>query len=246
MGCCLTCHWLIMLYLSGYHLFLFMKAMSTFLVSLISLTALHATAQRQLSEGTITYGISVESKQSDAGMLNGLQGATLTVYLKPSISKTEMQSTLGTETTVYDNRLGKGFILKEYSGQKLMITATRENWLQKNQWNDNMQFTIDGSTTSIAGYACKKATGTTADGKTFTVYFTPEVTLSNKMYNNSFAQLPGLPVQYELQSGNITFRYTLQKISFDPLASVKFEAPKAGFRSMTYDENQQMKKAERK
>jgi GLPGLI family protein len=222
-----------------------MKKKMMLLALMAGIFFLAADAQRMLSEGTISYGITVESTKGDPGMLNGLKGATLTVFLKPNISKTEMVSTLGTETTVYDNRQGKGFILKEYSGQKLMITATRENWLQKNQWNDNMKFTIDEGTTMISGYTCKKAVGTAGDGKTFTVYFTPDITLANKMYNNSFAQLPGLPVQYELQSGNITFKYTLQSISFDPLASVKFEAPKSGFRSMTYDENQQMKKAEK-
>src|SRR6478672_3197677 len=96
-------------------------------------------AQKQLTEGTVTYDISIESAKAEAPIANGLNGAALTLFLKPSISRTEMSSTLGTETTVFDNKLGKGFILKEYSGQKLMITTNRDNWLQKNQWNDNLK-----------------------------------------------------------------------------------------------------------
>ena len=157
-----------------------------------------------------------------------------------------MTSKLGTESTVFDNRTNKGYILKEYSGQKLMITVNRENWLQKNQWNDEIRFTIDNELKEIAGYQCKKATGKNSEGKEFTVYFTPDITLANTTYNNSFAQLPGLPVQYELKSGNLKFKYTLNKIDFDPVSALKFEAPKTGFRIMTYEENQQLKKVEKK
>jgi len=123
-----------------------------------------------------------------------------------------------------------------------MITATKENWAQKNQWNDNLKFTIDPAVTSIGGYDCKKATGTTQDGKTFVIYFTPDITIANRQYNNSFDQLPGLPVQYEIKSGNLTFKYSLSKVSYEAVAASKFEEPKAGYRVMTYEENQQLKK----
>jgi len=223
-----------------------MKPLKFITTLLILMTTLTTVAQKQLLEGAVTYDISIESNKTETTLANGLNGAVLTLYVKPTVSRTEMSSSLGTETTVFDNKAGKGFILKEYSGQKLMITTTRENWMQKNQWNDNMKFTIDNDLKEIAGYQCKKASGLTPDGKEFIVYFTPDVVIGNQYYNNSFAQLPGLPVQYELRSGNLRFKYTLSKIAFDPVPSVKFDAPKTGFRVMTYEENQQLKKAERK
>jgi GLPGLI family protein len=198
-------------------------------------------AQKQLSEGTVSYKIAIVSEQS-AAISSNLNGAELTIYLKPSLSRSEMTSSLGTETTVYDNQKGKGFILREYSGQKLMITATKQNWAQKNQWNDNLKFTIDPAVVSIGGYDCKKAIATTQDGKTFNVYFTPDIILTNRQYNNSFDQLPGLPVQYEIKSGNLTFKYSLSKVSYETVAAAKFEEPKTGYRVMTYEENQQLKK----
>ena len=199
-------------------------------------------AQKQLTEGTINYNISIKSSKAEAPIANSFSGAQLTLFVRPTISRTEMNSSLGTESTVYDNKLNKGFILKEYSGQKLMITTTKDNWAQKNQWNDNLKFTIDNTITVIDGYNCKKASATTQDGKNFEVYFTPDIVIANKQYNNSFDQLPGLPVQYELQSGNLIFKYSLSKINYDAVAAAKFEAPKSGFRVMTYEENQQLKK----
>ena len=201
-------------------------------------------AQKQFSEGTLTYNISIQSSKAEAPVANNLNGAELNLFVKPFQSRSEMKSSLGTETNVYDNKSDKGFILKEYSGQKLMITVNKENWIQKNQWNDNVKFAVSDDLETIGGYKCKKAVGTTSDGRSFTVYFAPDIVITNKKYNNSFEQLPGLPVQYELKSGNLVFKYTLSNISYEPVSAAKFDAPKAGFRIMTYEENQQLKKGE--
>ncbi|RYY49693.1 MAG: hypothetical protein EOO06_06320 [Chitinophagaceae bacterium] len=209
---------------------------------LFTLFAFDGAAQKQLSEGLLQYNISIVSPKSETPSLNSLNGAVLSVYLKPNLSRTEMKSTLGTESTVYDNRAGSGFILKEYSGQKLMISMNSANWDQKNRTYEDLSFTITGETATIAGYQCKKATATLADGKAFIVYFDPSVVISNKKYNNAFSRLPGLPVQYEIQSGNLSFKYTLSSLSYEAIPASKFEAPKTGFRVMTYEENQQLKK----
>lgn len=198
-------------------------------------------AQKQLSEATIEYDISISSVKGDA-LADKLSGAKLTLFVRPGVSRTEMESSLGGESTVYDNKTGKGFILKSYSGQKLMITMNKDNWLQKNQWNSNLDFTISAETVEVNGYSCKKATATTSNGKTFVVYFTAEINIVNKQYNNAFKQLPGLPVQFEMNSGNLTFTYNLKKITEQPVETAKFEAPKTGYRIMTYEENQQLKR----
>lgn len=200
------------------------------------------TAQKPLSEGSLQYDISITSSKAEAPIANSLNGATLSIFIKPTASRTEMKSTLGSEATIFDSRLGKGFILKEYSGQKLMISMDADNWSDKNKTYENLDFTVSSETVTIGGYTCKKATATLPDGKTFVVYFNPAITIANKKYNNAFAQLPGLPVQYELQSGNLNFRYTLSKLTYDAVPASKFEVPKSGYRVMTYEENQQLKK----
>ncbi|MEJ7610230.1 MAG: hypothetical protein WKF88_03515 [Ferruginibacter sp.] len=201
-----------------------------------------AHAQKMFNEGTLTYNISIESTKGEKQVQGSLNGAVLNVMLTRDRSRTEMVSTPGTETTVFDDRSGKAFILKEYSGQKLMITMTDDNRAEKNKTNSSLKFTVDNTLTTIAGYSCKKATAVSADGKLYTVYFDPTVIPANKNYNSGFPQLPGLPVQYELQSGNLIFRHTLTKYVAESIAANKFEAPKTGFRVMSYEENQQLKK----
>jgi GLPGLI family protein len=204
----------------------------------------NAFAQKVLFEGILTYNISIETANGEKKVANALNGATLTLYLAKDKSRTEVVNTLGTEATFFDAKMGKGYLLREYSAQKLMITVSADNWVQKNKVNNNLVFKTDDETVSIAGYTCKKATANTGDGKNYTVYFDPSVTLANKTYNNAFPQLQGLPVQYELQSGNLIFKYTLSKNSADAAAVNKFETPKTGYRVMTFEENQQLKKGE--
>ncbi len=215
------------------------------LLLIVILLSQNIFAQKIITEGTLIYNITITTTKGEKQLSSALNGAVLTLYLTSNKSRTEMQSSLGTETTVFDNKENKGFILKEYSGQKLMITTSFDNWTQKNQVTNTLNFSIDNNTFAIAGYACKKATATTTtDGKVYTVYFDATSSILNKSYNNAFPQLAGLPVQYELQSGNLIFKYTLTKSNANIIVANKFEAPKTGFRIMTYEENQQLKKGE--
>ncbi len=222
--------------------------MKTFMLSVMLAFAIFysitSSAQKILTEGMLKYNISIESSNGEKQIAGALNGATLSVYLTKDKSRSEMISAPGTETTVFDNKNGKGFILKEYSGQKLMITTTAENWMQKNQVNTNLNFETQSGTTNIRGYFCKKAVAQTANGKLYTVYYDPLIIVANKQYNNAFVQLAGLPVQYELSSGNLIFKYSLIGLNMDVINSGKFDAPKAGFRIMSYEENQQLKKGE--
>lgn len=203
-----------------------------------------AFAQKVFTEGSLTYRISIESVNGEAPLSGGLNGATLTVYLTKDKSRSEMQSVAGNETTVFDDKSNKGFILKEYSGQKLMITFNDENRRQKNMLNSGLNFNIAPGNITVGDYTTRKAEAKAADGKTFIVYYDPSVQIYNKTYNNAFPQIPGLPVQYELRSGNMIFKYTLVKYSNDAVALNKFDAPHAGFRVMTFEENQQLKKGD--
>ena len=201
----------------------------------------NADAQRKFEEGTLVYNIEISSPNPSPALAKSLKNATLTLSLKGDKSRAEMNSVLGKEVNVYNSKAGQGFILKEYSGQKLMITATRANWLQKNRKNGDIKFSITDDITVIEGINCKKATGTLADGKTIVVYFDPATQIVNEDYNNAFPQLPGMPVQYEVNSGNLTFRYSLKSINSNQVSASLFEAPTSGYRIMTFEENQQLK-----
>lgn len=203
---------------------------------ILCLSSLISKGQKVISEGTLIYNISIQTGSNEPKMADMLDGATTTIYIKGNQSRSELVSGLGSEVTIYDSKKGSGVILKDYSGQKLMITLTNEDWNKKNSKYEGITFETTNETIEIAGYNCKKAIAKLKDGSSFVVYYTPELEMADKNYDSQFKNLPGLALQYEWQSGKMKFKYTLSKINFDPVPASKFDIPKSGYRVMTYAE----------
>ena len=200
-----------------------------------------ANAQRNIAEATIVYDMEIQNGSgSQAG--GTLTGATTTIFLKGNSSRTDMTSALGKEVTIYNSKTNNAVILKEFSGQKLMITLTKDNWIAKHKMYNNIKFELTNETKTIAGYNTKKAIAKMPDGKTFEVYYAPELVPANKEFDPTFSTLPGLAIQYEIESGKMKFKYTISKINYDAVQVSLFDFPVTGYRVMTYEENQNLKK----
>jgi hypothetical protein len=217
-----------------------MKIIKLASVVLLMLLNVFCCAQKTISEGTITYNISTQSENKPSGA-DPFAGAANTIYLKGNLSRTDMTSSLGKETVIYDEKNGAGAILKEYSGQKLMITLTKNNWISQNKKSEGITFETTAEKKIIGNYNCIKATAKLKDGSVMIVYFAPDISVNNKEYNQTFKNLQGLPVQYEFQSGKTKFIYLLASLDLGPVPVAKFDLPKSGYRVMTYDENHQGK-----
>jgi GLPGLI family protein len=215
---------------------LLMKFYKTILFAACVFVSLASKGQKVFAEGSLVYNISVETGSAEPKMADMLDGATTTVYLKGNQSRTEMISGLGSEATIYNGATGSGVILKDYSGQKLMITLTPQEWDKNNKKYDGIIFENTSETMNIAGFNCQKAIAKLKDGSTFTVYYTTDVTVSDKSYDYQFKTLPGLAVQYEMQNGKMKFKFTLSKINYSVIPTSKFEIPKSGYRVLTYEE----------
>jgi GLPGLI family protein len=214
-----------------------MKPQRLFLFLIGSVLAIPALAQKMMSEGTLVYTISVQTGSKEPQMADMFDGASTTIYLKGGLSRSDMVTALGTSTTIYDSRSGSGAVLKEYSGQKLLIKMNRNNWLDKNKKYEGISFTPTNETKIIAGYTCKKAIAKLKDGTSFTVYYTTDLTTENKEYDYQFKTLPGLALEYESTVGNLHVRYTASKINFDPVPAQRFAVPQSGYRELTYEES---------
>ena len=226
-----------------YQKFIKMKSVSKVVMAgSLLLSSVFSFAQKTISEGTMVYDIVIQSGNKEPQMADALDGGTVTIFLKGAQSRSDMTSALGRETTIHDSKSGNAVILKEYSGQKLMITLSRENWEAKNKTYSDIKFDLLDETATVAGYTCKKAVAKMPSGKSFTVYYATDLSVTNKAYNTTFKNLPGLAMQYEFESGTMKYKYTLSKITFEPVAASKFDFPKSGYRVMTYEDNQQMRK----
>lgn len=215
--------------------------MKILIINLASLfTGTVALAQKAISEGTLSYDIAIKNTADKAP--TAASNAALIVYIKGSVSRTDMTSNLGSEKTIYDAKAGTAVILKEYSGQKLMITLTRENWKEKNKKSEGVSFTDQVEKKEILNYSCTKAVGKLGDGSIVTVFYTKDLTVQNKEYDPLFKTLSGMPLQYEVETGKLKFTYTINKIDQNNLPQTKFDIPKVGYRVITYDDNKQAAK----
>jgi GLPGLI family protein len=201
---------------------------------------MNAQAQRKVSELTLVYDASISSGSKEPKMADALDGHSKTIYLKGNMSRVEMVSALLSSSTIHDSKTGSSVVLKEVSGQKLLIRMTPDNFAEINKRYDGISFTNTDDTKAIAGYNCVKAVARLPDGTTFTVYYTPDIVPENKEYDYQFKNLNGLPLEYELVQGKLTIRYTVSKINMNPVPASKFDIPKTGYRELTYEESKKM------
>lgn len=217
-----------------------MKTYIGLLMGSLLLVAFSATAQRKVSELTLVYDASISTGSTEPKIADAFDGATATVYLKGNMSRSEMISALFSSTTIHDSKAGTAVILREVSGQKLLIRMTAANWTEKNKRYNGITFVNTNETKTIAGYNCTRATATLSDGTTFTVWYTTEIIPENKDYDYQFRSLNGLPLEYELVQGKLTIKYTVSKINLNPVPASKFDIPKSGYREMTYEESKKI------
>ena len=200
------------------------------------------TAQEIINDATLTYSVSVQSaKDSNKNKL--FEGASYKLYLKANISRSDLKTTMGSESTIYDGKEKKGVILKEYSNQKLMILMSESNWIEKNTSSHDLNFNVEDKIYTVNGFQCKKAAATSSKMELITVFFSPSLLLNNNNYNNCFSKLNGLPVKYERElSDGTTYIYFLDNVNYDIVSSSKFEIPKSGYRVMNYEEVKKIEK----
>lgn len=195
-------------------------------------------AQKRISELTLVYDYSVTIEGGNK--LEGVGNASHTIYIKGNKSRSEMTNQLFSSTSLYDANTGFGVILKELSGQKLLIRMNPDNWTEKNRMYDGVVFKPTGKTKIIAGYNCQEATGQTSAGAAVTVYYTKELVPDNKQYDPLFKTLEGLPLEYELTNGNVKISYRFSKMSLNPVPASKFDIPSSGYREMNYEESKKL------
>jgi GLPGLI family protein len=217
-----------------------MKKYTIIPVMLISLFGLKMQAQKKVSELTLVYDAAISTGDNQPKLADAFDGATTTVYIKGTMSRSEMSSALASFTSIHDARTGTAVLLQEISGQKLLIRMTAENWKDKNKRYEGISFNNTNETKTIAGYKCIRAIATMKDGSSFTVFYTKDIIPENAEYNVQFKNLEGLPLEYELTNGNLKIKYTVSKINMNPVPASKFDIPKSGYRELSYEESRKM------
>ncbi len=213
-----------------------MKILACILLTffLLSASAI-SSAQKKISDFSIVYDYSIATKSS-AKPITG----TNTIYVKGNMTRSEVSTASFSSTIIQDVTTGTAVILREVSGQKILIRLSSTDWQQMNATSAGITFTNTEETKTIAGYKCIKATAKSKDGSDYSVFYTSELVVDNKEYNPKFSLLTGLPLEYELTKDGVTIKYTVSKINLNPVPASKFDIPKSGYREMTYAESKKL------
>ncbi|MFM7671217.1 MAG: hypothetical protein ACKO6Q_01325 [Bacteroidota bacterium] len=195
------------------------------------------TTPRRLSEATITYSVSIRTGNPEPRAADLMDGALNTVYLKGNMSRLDLISSLGKQSTIVDARTGYASVLKEYGEQRYLIQMTPAEWRSSNQSYDSVRYQYTGITKQIAGYACEQAIGTWSNGNSYTVFFTKALQPVNHEFQYLNRNLPGLALEYQARVGKNELTYQATRIDFDPVPHSLFELPTTGYRVMTYEES---------
>jgi len=208
---------------------------------LLSAFIIELDAQKVISDATFKYSIVIRKTDQDKKS-NPLSKASYQLYIKGNQTRSDFVNNLGTETSYYNSKTEKGVILKEYSGQKLMINLTQNDWLIHNKVFKNLEFNFIKDEKQINETVCKTAIANLSEGEKLIVYYDPSVTIANNNYTIAFPSIPGLPIQFEKQSNGLSYIYTLESFSYEIVAATIFELPKSGYRVISYQDAIALKK----
>lgn len=206
-------------------------------LAVLMISSRDSTGQKRLTEATITYNVIINTTNHNPQVADLLDGSSNVIYLKGISSRSELISSLGTQSTIIDGKTGNVTVLKDYGEQKYMISMTPENWVESNKKYEGIVFTYYEEFKTILGYKCQKAIGKLLDGSEFTVYFTKDLLPINRQFQYLNKNLPGLAMQYEASIGTIMVIYTVANINFNPVPANKLDLPKSGYRIITYEES---------
>ena len=202
-----------------------MKSTLTFIL-LFSVSA--ALVAGKPFEGVITYKISYPDSKYSEAQLN-MFPKVMTVSIKGSKARTEMNVGGGTEVEILDYVTKSKIALINMMGQKYAIKQTAEEIAKENAGQPKGSVSITNETKNIAGYNCKKAIVTTdEDGvkTTYEVWFTEELGGKDANFDNPiYQEIPGVMMEFLMKTPQINMKMSVTGVEKKAVSAKDFEIP---------------------
>jgi GLPGLI family protein len=169
-----------------------------------------------------------------------IQGSTLDVHFKDKMTRSEMKmGAMMNIVTIYNETSGEVLMLMSgMVGQNAIKITTAE--LAANE-AEKPQITMEliNETKTIQEYTCKKAILTDEDGVETVFWYTDEVVVSKKGQSYLNADIPGFPMQYEMNNNGMKMTMNVTKLEkkLDKKSASLFEMTiPSGYKIMTMEE----------
>jgi GLPGLI family protein len=219
--------------------------MKNFILTLFLALSVTFSLKAQLTEGHFTYTIEASSENPDMQMVTGMmQGSTLDIHFKDKITRSEMKmGSMMNIVTVSNENSGEILLLMSGMIGKNAILMTTEEVEALSEGKPEMNVELLDETKTIEGYLCKKAVLSDENGGESIFWYTEEIEISKVGQTYLNKEVPGFPMQYDLNNNGLKMTMTVSKFekNLDKNAKLLFEIKiPEGYKILTLEELEKM------
>lgn len=199
-----------------------------FLFLLFSAVCISLAAQD--FEGVVTFKISLVNPPKELQEMQDMLPKTMDYILKGNKTRMEMSMMGGSVVTIMNIDTKSSDVLMDMMGQKIHTQSSMEDFEKGMDMTDVKVHPDD--TKKIAGYACKKITGKSADGYPVEIYYTDEIQsgVFNEMLKK-VAKVRGLPLEFTVINQGMRMLLSATEVNSKAISDDLFEIPE-GYRKM--------------
>lgn len=215
--------------------------MKNFILTLFLALSVNYSLKAQLTEGHFTYTIEASSENPDMQMVTGMmQGSTLDIYFKDKITRSEMKmGSMMNIVTVSNENSGEILLLMSGMIGKNAILMTTEEIEALSEGKPEMNVELLDETKTIEGYLCKKAVLSDENGGESIFWYTEEIEISKVGQTYLNKEVPGFPMQYDLNNKGLKMTMTVtkteKKLDKNARSLFDMEIPE-GYKTLTLEE----------
>ena len=219
--------------------------MKNFILTLFLALSLTYSLKAQLTEGHFTYTIEASSENPDMQMVTGMmQGSTLDIHFKDKITRSEMKmGSMMNIVTVSNENSGEILLLMSGMIGKNAILMTTEEIEALSEGKPEMNVELLDETKTIEGYLCKKAVLSDENGGESIFWYTEEIEISKVGQTYLNKEVPGFPMQYDLNNNGLKMTMTVSKFEKKLDKNIKslfdMNIPE-GYKTLTLEELEKM------
>lgn len=219
--------------------------MKNFILTLFLALSVTFSLKAQLTEGHFTYTIEASSENPDMQMVTGMmQGSTLDIHFKDKITRSEMKmGSMMNIVTVSNENSGEILLLMSGMIGKNAILMTTEEVEALSEGKPEMNVELLDETKTIEGYLCKKAVLSDENGGESIFWYTEEIEISKVGQTYLNKEVPGFPMQYDLNNNGLKMTMTVSKFEkkLDKNAKSLFDMNiPEGYKTLTLEELEKM------
>jgi hypothetical protein len=135
---------------------------------------------------------------------------------------------------MFDATTGLSKMYNEVNGNKLVKNMSKDEVLSQNAKFENAKYDYKTAAKQIANKDCKQVNITYTDGTSNIVFITEDYKVSLKEFYTMFAELKGLPMQYEVATSGNKILLVAKSVEQIPIDAKDLEAPK-GYKVVNID-----------